>query len=179
MPGTTVGSSSNEGESYRIIKERMANKLIYSDNTAVIGETYQYEEDLGALPWKLGEEKITILSYPASSATLTFRGRNYKAWFTTEIPVNDGPWKFMGLPGLIVKIGDDKEEVGFSLIGVEQLSGGVPIQKEVGKVFKCSRADLVKLKKKQDGGMQINTQAGALTISSMPGTYNYFAIELE
>ncbi|WP_297063293.1 GLPGLI family protein, partial [uncultured Duncaniella sp.] len=38
------------------------------------------------------------------------RGRNWTAWYTEEIPITDGPWKFGGLPGLILKVEDDKKE---------------------------------------------------------------------
>ena len=31
-------------------------------------------------------------------------GRKWTAWFSPEIPIQDGPYKFRGLPGLIVKI---------------------------------------------------------------------------
>lgn len=31
-------------------------------------------------------------------ATCDFAGRKWIAWFTTEIPIQDGPYKFYGLP---------------------------------------------------------------------------------
>lgn len=34
-------------------------------------------------------------------ATTQFRGLTYTAWFALDIPINEGPWKFHGLPGLI------------------------------------------------------------------------------
>ena len=38
---------------------------------------------------------------------MEYRGRNYTAYFTSEIPFQTGPWKFYGLPGLILKVESD------------------------------------------------------------------------
>ena len=56
--------------------------------------------------WKISEEKSYLLDYPVQKATTEFGGRTWVAWFTTEIPIQDGPYKFYGLPGLILKISD-------------------------------------------------------------------------
>ncbi|MCY1635974.1 GLPGLI family protein, partial [Marinifilum sp. D737] len=48
-------------------------------------------------------------------ATCNFAGRNYQAWYTIEIPISDGPYKFKGLPGLIVRIADVNKEHVFQL----------------------------------------------------------------
>ncbi len=57
----------------------------------------------------------TIQGYRCTKATTRFEGRNYVAWFTPDIPIADGPYKFSGLPGLIVKISDTKGEHHFEL----------------------------------------------------------------
>lgn len=49
-------------------------------------------------------------------AEVTFKGRSWIAWYSPEIPLPYGPYKFSGLPGLIVKITDDKEEYDFELV---------------------------------------------------------------
>jgi GLPGLI family protein len=49
-----------------------------------------------------GEEKI--LGYTCKLASVKFRGRDYKVWYTLDIPLSEGPWKFFGLPGLILKV---------------------------------------------------------------------------
>ena len=51
----------------------------------------------------------------------TFWGRNYNAWFTVDIPRNDGPWLFSGLPGLILRIQDTEGVFQFTAVGLEQL----------------------------------------------------------
>lgn len=65
--------------------------------------------------------KLTILGFNCTKATCNFAGRDYEAWFTTEIPISDGPYKFNGLPGLIVKIADSKGEHIFELQEVKNV----------------------------------------------------------
>ncbi|MCZ4693658.1 GLPGLI family protein [Ancylomarina euxinus] len=68
------------------------------------------------LDWQLEEVRDTsILGYTCQKATCYFGGRNYEAWYTMEIPISDGPYKFNGLPGLIVRIADVEKEHVFQL----------------------------------------------------------------
>ena len=57
--------------------------------------------------WKVTKESKKILGYTCYKATTKFRGRDYTAWFTPDIPYNLGPWKLGGLPGLILKVEND------------------------------------------------------------------------
>jgi len=54
-------------------------------------------------------------------AETKFRGRNYIAWYTSEISISDGPYKFKGLPGLIIKLYDSRKEINYTLIGLEKI----------------------------------------------------------
>lgn len=74
------------------------------------------------LNWKLHPEYITVLSYKAQKATTEFGGRKWIAWFTKDIPFQDGPYKFKGLPGLIVKIEDETKSHQFELRGIKNLN---------------------------------------------------------
>ncbi|MDM1547426.1 GLPGLI family protein [Empedobacter falsenii] len=57
--------------------------------------------------WKITKESQKILGYKCYKAITKFRGRDYVAWFTPDIPYNFGPWKLGGLPGLILKVEND------------------------------------------------------------------------
>ncbi|SFD82320.1 GLPGLI family protein [Thermophagus xiamenensis] len=61
-----------------------------------------------------------ILGYPCKKARTHFAGRDYTAWFTPEIPVSDGPYKFYGLPGLIVLIEDSQKQHRFELLSTRK-----------------------------------------------------------
>jgi GLPGLI family protein len=66
--------------------------------------------------WKLINETKVINTVTCKRAEITSKGRNWIAWYAPEIPLPYGPYKFSGLPGLIIKITDDKEEFDFELI---------------------------------------------------------------
>lgn len=77
-------------------------------------------EDKRLFKWHLTSDKKEILSYNAQKATTKFGGRVWTAWFTKELPFSDGPYKFNGLPGLILKISDESGSHIFELVGIEK-----------------------------------------------------------
>jgi len=79
-----------------------------------------YNEDL-KFNWKIDSQKEKIGEYNAQKATTEYGGRKYTAWFTTDIPLQDGPYKFHGLPGLIVKISDDGNNYSWELKGNKKI----------------------------------------------------------
>lgn len=80
----------------------------------IMRDQYVYEEDR-PMDWKILPETATIGEYKTQKAETNFAGRSWSAWFTTEIPFQDGPYKFGGLPGLIVKVEDSKGDYSFDL----------------------------------------------------------------
>ena len=79
--------------------------------------------------WKILTEKQKIGDFETQKAETEMYGRKWTAWFTIEIPIQDGPYKFHGLPGLIVKIEDQNKNHSFLLNAVKNLS-----QEEVKRV---------------------------------------------
>lgn len=77
--------------------------VIYSNYTILGGEFY-LKDKMPLLSWKLLSENDTILTYNCKLAETEFRGRRYRAWYTTDLLISDGPFKFQGLPGVILKI---------------------------------------------------------------------------
>lgn len=75
---------------------------------------YYLYEDPTALKWQLVDSFKKISGYKCQKAITAFRGRNYEAWFTSEISLSFGPWKFGGLPGLILEVYDNTGQVYFN-----------------------------------------------------------------
>lgn len=94
-----------------------------------IEKQYMYEDELNSQQWEICLDTMTILGYMCQKATTEWRGRRYEAWFASELPISDGPLKFGGLPGLIFKIKDEKNEYSYELEGIEKRK--VPIKMDV------------------------------------------------
>lgn len=94
------------------------------------------------LNWKIHNEKMIIAGYNCNKATTTFAGRNYVAWFTEELPISDGPYKFRGLPGLITKIYDEDSHYTFELISFKNVEE--PFKFDSSKAQKVSKQDFLK-----------------------------------
>lgn len=79
-------------------------------------------ETIDEISWNLDNETKMTGGYKLQKATAKYGGRNWTAWFTKEISLNEGPYKFNGLPGMIFEIYDDKDNFRFSLIKSYKLS---------------------------------------------------------
>lgn len=73
------------------------------------------------LDWEILPDKQKIGNYFCQKAKASYGGRIWNAWFTSEIPISDGPYIFNGLPGLIIKIYDEKQDYEFELVQVKDL----------------------------------------------------------
>lgn len=65
-----------------------------------------YTDSYPLQQWKMGTETQTILAHCCQKTTCHWWGRDFVAWFASDIPVKAGPWKFGGLPSLILKLQD-------------------------------------------------------------------------
>lgn len=73
--------------------------------------------------WEVKPDTCTILNYHCTKAETNFKGRHWTVWFTEDIPLDYGPWKLMGLPGLILKAEDSQKQYVFEASGLEQING--------------------------------------------------------
>ncbi len=104
--------------SARIYKSYPDMKIQYVDKVAngFTPANIAYTENL-KFNWKILGDKQKIGEYNTQKATTEFGGRTWTAWFSTDIPFQDGPYKFWGLPGLIVKIEDSAKDYSWVLQG--------------------------------------------------------------
>lgn len=123
--------------------------------TRISMDQYKVKEDQKP-EWKILPEKQKIGAYNAQKATTSYGGREWVAWFSTDIPFQDGPYKFYGLPGLIVKLEDITGSHVMTLVGNKKMAapvsetemdvpGNVKIMGIGGKELEISKSQYKKL----------------------------------
>lgn len=100
----------------RVIKTPHSNQIMHI--TRLVYDRYNVKQEIN-FEWKLLNEFSNILNYKVQKATTEFGGRKWIAWFTTDIPIQDGPYKFKDLPGLILKVEDENKDHIFELKGIK------------------------------------------------------------
>lgn len=103
---------------YSVTKEYPQYKVFLHNK--ILRDQYKVLEER-SMVWKMTNESQKIGIWKAQKATTTFGGRHWTAWFASEIPIQDGPYKFHGLPGLIVKLEDDSQSHTFELKEIKAL----------------------------------------------------------
>lgn len=110
---------------YKVIKSYPSFKTYLL--TKVSTDRYKVKED--QVPnWNILPEKQKIGEYNTQKATTTYGGKDWIAWFSTDIPFQDGPYKFYGLPGLIVKLEDTTASHIMTLVGNKKIEA--PIEEQ-------------------------------------------------
>lgn len=96
-----------------------AGKSTYLDE--VLGEKFRITEPLEQPQWDIiADSTKQILNYDCQMARCKFKGRTWTAWFAADIPLDNGPWKLCGLPGLILRAYDSKQQYIFDCVGMKQ-----------------------------------------------------------
>ncbi len=115
---TITGSGRTTSESFYA---RPAEQ-VFKELRGLAGEQYVIDEDYPIIDWEIADETKEIGGYMVQKAVGKFKGREYTAWFTVDLPFNTGPWKLLGLPGLTLEAMDSREEVVFRYAGFETLT---------------------------------------------------------
>ena len=101
---------------------------------------YYYDEKRFLPAWTFGAGEKTIAGYACKEAQAIYLGRKWTVYFAPEIPLNKGPWKLWGLPGLIIYAIDSEQLFQFELQGFETLKYETPVSIEnktqYGRLYK-------------------------------------------
>lgn len=128
-----VKFDNTKGKVRDVIKKLYPNFNVIT--TTNVGIDHFVYEDLRKIKWIISDEISSIDGFKVQKATTNAFGRNWTAWFTNAYPFQEGPYKFHGLPGLIVKIEDQSKSQVFSLKAVRVLK-----QEEVWPIETPKRA---------------------------------------
>ncbi|MBQ6769836.1 MAG: GLPGLI family protein [Bacteroidales bacterium] len=103
---------------YKVFKNHPLGKITMIDNVFMTG-VFLYEEDYPCMTWEYTADTAIIAGQFTQNATCDYGGRTWEAWFAPELPYQEGPYKFCGLPGLIVKIADTQNHYCFEMVSAE------------------------------------------------------------
>lgn len=139
--GHPTQSNSHQTLPCEIFNEYKGKKIAVKYRLILNAGVLCYEDMFRNLQWKYSDESpVKIMGYTCAKATTTMGGRNYTAYYTLDIPLSYGPYKFSGLPGLILKV---EEENGlyiweaFSIKNTQNPINRYTYEKEI----KCSRQE--------------------------------------
>lgn len=170
-------TQSPKGENAEIFKNRLQNE-VSSIYTASM-ESFKCVENLDPQSWQFSSDTLRVLGYLCQKATTSFRGREYTAWFAPEIPINEGPWKLFGLPGLILKANTSDGIFSFEAIGLENLKE-LFISMDKDTYSNCTRQEFAKYRaKKRDRLLARHYMNGRLIVGGTPNPYIFHDLELE
>ena len=89
-------------------------------NYYLISDSYFVYPSNDSIQWQIHPETKTYNQWQLQKATANFRGRNWEVWFSTDIPFFEGPYKFTGLPGLVVEAKDSQNNFSYQLAKIEK-----------------------------------------------------------
>jgi len=164
------GSPRNNSINSAILyKDYKAKKIKVVDYISVHG--FIYEEPLITQNWTIQDDTVTIAGYSCQKAICDWKGRSYEAWFTSEIPISEGPWKFYGLPGLIIKLHDTKYHYDFELVRFKKINEKIDIRtlltNKMYHPFNSSISPLTKIERKKLLQMQWGKQGHLIMAAEM------------
>lgn len=104
--------------SYKIFFDLLNKDMTTVDNIGA--RKFFYISKNSKIDWKITNERKNILNYIAQKATCEVFGRKWIAWFINDISIPEGPYKFKGLPGLIIEIYDESFNYKFSILEIKK-----------------------------------------------------------
>lgn len=159
-------SAYSGGDRLTIFQNMPAGELTLTDSFSAA--YYRCVEPMPQIDWRIGNQTCEILGYTCCRAECDFRGRTYTAWFTEEIPLSCGPWKFHGLPGLIMAVEDSEGDYSFRIEGIEKCDEAIDI--DTRQYIDSPREKYLRLKRQylldpigffsRNGGININITDG-------------------
>jgi GLPGLI family protein len=184
---SSLGGSGNKSIYYKDIREKR-----FVNQTEIQGKRFLVKDKLPEINWELSSETKNIGTYTCYKATyskevenknVTFKnGESVEeikketilitAWYTTQVPVSNGPDNYQGLPGLILEVNDGKTTIVCTEIILnpsqkikieEPKKGKVVSQKKFTKIEKQKSDELMEKFKGRNGldmGNGINIKIG-------------------
>lgn len=164
----SFGGSGSTDIYYKNIKDQK-----FLNKTAIMGKPFLVKDKLKQYNWELSSETKNIGMYTCYKATFTEEVESFKismingasketkttetvtttAWYTTQVPISNGPKNYQGLPGLILEINDGKNLIVCTEIVLNPEKKVVIKEPNKGKVVTQKKFDKIQ-KQKSDEMME-------------------------
>jgi GLPGLI family protein len=152
---------------FYVFKKQNSAQVSFTEK--IVRDNYRYIQDIDDLNWEILPETKEVAGFVAQKAKASFSGRDYTAWFTTEIPISEGPYKFRGLPGLILEISDNNDYYTFKLNGFKELNDEISIEFDPEDYLEVSRERFLQIKQEYAENPFIKMENSGITMGFQPG----------
>lgn len=139
-PEIVIVSPTYSDENHAVFKDFTQRRMIEVKD--FLSKSYRIEENLPKYNWKLEQQTKEIMGLKCYKAIV---GDSIVAWFCPDIPVNDGPDIYCGLPGIIIDL-EDRNDV-YRCISLNPASKKVVSEPKRCKVL--SAEEFEKLKERE------------------------------
>lgn len=126
-----------------VIKSAGDSTVTVYDKAGMLDKGY-YSEPLAEMNWEIADSTKQILNYECVMAETDYHGRHWTVWFTPDIPLQEGPWKLCGLPGLILEARESSGQHQFIVQGIEASNQPIMPIYSPKKYDKMNRKDLLR-----------------------------------
>lgn len=147
-----------------IFRSKSDNRMTVYDKAGSL-EYGVYTEPLGEIQWEITDSAKTVLGYECVMATANYHGRDWTVWFAPDIPLQEGPWKICGLPGLILEASESTGQHSFVATGLEASNQAIVPIYPYRQYDKMSRIEMLRqLRNYRDHGRAIDAAATGLNL---------------
>ncbi len=161
----------NKGSLY-VFKSAGDSTVTVYDKAGMLEHGY-YSEPLAEMDWTIGDSTKVILGYECVMAETDYHGRHWTAWFAPDIPIQDGPWKLCGLPGLILEATEPTGQHKFVAIGIESSN------KEIFPIYSPKKYDKMTRKEMLNGERRYLTNGATMVNAFISNTPSGEKIEIK
>lgn len=144
-----------------VFKSKIKNEYRVYDYVGMTGN-YCYTEPLDDIAWEISDSTRLLLGYECVKAYALYHGRQWTVWFAPEIPLQDGPWKLHGLPGLILEAYESSSQHHFMADGIEESDDVIRPVYDTKRYDRISRIEMLKMERnsRENGNAMLKAQIG-------------------
>lgn len=142
--GLSTSSNTNPTLPCEIFNDHKIKEVKIKYRLFLNGGVLCYNDSYPSFKWKfLPDAPVKISGFSCGKVTVDFAGRQYSVWYTLDIPLPYGPYKFHGLPGLILKVEESNGMYIWEAISVVKSSRPIYMY-TYEKEIKCNRQEAYK-----------------------------------